>query len=182
MANEYINNKSFETLIDTFQRIKRSKLKYELVILDLDNTYQRRVAKYKDELRKEPLVAAMHQHKQICKEYTNYERELAGYFYILAENVANFFKFKGVEIEDQIQEGVWVCFEKLDKFNPNFRGKNGQKSKAFNYLTTCIVNSYRQMYRYSRNYNELKKKFALHLQEKFENMYVFNGRERNARN
>ena len=52
-----------------------------------------------------------------------------------------------------------ICFEKVDRFNPNFVGKNGQKAKAFNYLTTCCLNHYRQLYRTAKNYIELKKRY-----------------------
>lgn len=52
-----------------------------------------------------------------------------------------------------------ICFEKVDRFNPNYIGKNGQKAKAFNYLTTCCLNHYRQLYRTAKNYIELKKRY-----------------------
>ncbi len=49
-----------------------------------------------------------------------------------------------------------ICFDKIDRFDPS-------KGKAFNYMTTCILNHYRQLYRTARNYNELQRKFGNHL-------------------
>jgi len=42
MANEYINNKTFESVIHGFQYFQRQKLKYELIISDLKETNDRR--------------------------------------------------------------------------------------------------------------------------------------------
>src|SRR5688572_996449 len=91
-------------------------------------------------------------------EYNEAQTELATLFYLLAENIIRAFKFRLIEYEDALQEGVMICFDKLDRFNPNYRGKNGQKAKAFNYMTTCTLNHYKQLYRSAKNYGELKKK------------------------
>lgn len=64
-----------------------------------------------------------------------------------------------------MQEFVMICFDKMERFDPNYIGKSGKKAKAFNYMTTCILNHYRQLYRSARNYNELKKKFQASLQQ-----------------
>jgi DNA-directed RNA polymerase specialized sigma24 family protein len=57
-----------------------------------------------------------------------------------------------IDQDDAVQEGVMICFEKIDRFDP-------KKGKAFNYMTTCILNHFRQLYRTARNYNELKRKY-----------------------
>ena len=41
----------------------------------------------------------------------------------------------------------------MEKFDPT-------KGKAFNYMTTCILNHFRQLWRTAKNYNELKKKYS----------------------
>lgn len=99
-------------------------------------------------------------------KYTESQNKLAISFLTLAENIIRFKKFHFVDVDEAIQEFVMICFDKLDRFDPNFVGKNGQKAKAFNYMTTCIFNHYRQMYRTARNYNEMKRKFQDHLQQK----------------
>ncbi len=105
-------------------------------------------------------------------EYKTAKDELSVLFSLLAENIIRAFKFRLIEHEDALQEGVMICFEKLDRFNPEFRGKNGQKAKAFNYMTTCTLNHYKQLYRSAKNYGELKKKYHKHLVEKLEEMFM----------
>ena len=53
-----------------------------------------------------------------------------------------------------------IGFESAEKFDP-------QKGKAFNYMTTCILNHFRQLWRSARNYQELKKRYNDIIQLKF---------------
>jgi DNA-directed RNA polymerase specialized sigma24 family protein len=92
-------------------------------------------------------------------EYNLSAKDLTDAFYLLAENIIRAFNFQLIDKDDALQEGVMICFEKVDRFNPNYIGKNGQKAKAFNYLTTCCLNHYRQLYRTAKNYIELKKRY-----------------------
>lgn len=92
-------------------------------------------------------------------EYDLAAKDLTDAFYLLAENIIRAFNFQLIDKDDALQEGVMICFEKVDRFNPNYIGKNGQKAKAFNYLTTCCLNHYRQLYRTAKNYIELKKRY-----------------------
>jgi hypothetical protein len=96
-------------------------------------------------------------HDQI--EYNIAAKDLTDAFYLLAENIIRAFNFQLIDKDDALQEGVMICFEKVGRFNPNYIGKNGQKAKAFNYLTTCCLNHYRQLYRTAKNYIELKKRY-----------------------
>lgn len=180
MANEYLNNKNFEIVIELFKQAKRRKARFELIIADLEQTHQRRSTKYGDDSRKEAVVAVQVEYDKACQDFTQYQQELACSFYLLSENITNYAKFPGIDPDDAIQEGVLICFEKVDKFNPNYRGKNGQKAKAFNYMTTCILNHYRQLYRGVRNYNQLKKKYGNFLHECFDSVIIVNGKERSA--
>lgn len=180
MANEYLNNRTFESIIQSFQHYKRQKARFELVVADLRETHERRVVKYQDDARRAALAEAEAGYEAACEGYRDYQQQLAYAFYVLAENIANYAKFSGIEIDDAIQEGVLICFEKVDRFNPDYKGKSGQKAKAFNYMTTCILNHFRQMYRGARNYSELKRKYHIHLQERFEGAVFRNGRERAA--
>lgn len=177
MANEYLNNRTFESTILAFQYYKRQKAKYELILNDLKETHQRRMTKYGDEEKAGPVLDNEKYYQEACRNYKDFQDQLAYAFYILSENIANYAKFSGIDVDDAIQEGVLICFEKVDRFNPNYTGKNGQKAKAFNYMTTCILNHYRQLYRSARNYSELKKRYSVFLQNKIESV-IRNGKER----
>jgi hypothetical protein len=179
MANEYINNKNFESIIQVFQQYKRKKSKYELILRDFEETHNRRFIKYKDDMKRETLESTLDEYKDACLNFKDYQDQLAYAFYLLSENITNYAKFQGIDPDDATQEGVLICFEKVDRFNPNYVGKNGQKAKAFNYMTTCILNHFRQLYRSARNYNELKKRYSSHLADKLETTILFkNGHER----
>lgn len=108
----------------------------------------------------ESAIAEYHKCKanpKINKEnYEKVRQDLAEFFYLLSDQIIKAFKFQFIDEEDARQEGVAICFEKLDRFD----FKRG--SKAFNYLTTVTLNHFRQLYRTAKNYNELKRKFAEH--------------------
>lgn len=171
MASEYLNNKTFESIIQAFQFHKREKERFKMMLSDYEETHNRRIVKYKDEVKREQLEGTLNKHKEACLNFKDYQDQLAYAFYILSENIANYAKFSGIDVDDAIQEGVLICFEKIDRFDP-------RKGKAFNYMTTCILNHYRQLYRSARNYNELKKKYHVFLQDKFESVVMRNGKER----
>lgn len=142
-----------------------------MMLDDCSETYMRRTAKYKDDLKKEQLEVTQKKHNKSVSDYKDYQNQLAYAFYVLSENIANYAKFSGIDVDDAIQEGVLICFEKIDRFDP-------RKGKAFNYMTTCILNHYRQLYRSARNYNELKKKYMVYLSDKFDSVVLRNGKER----
>ena len=175
MSNEYLNNKTFESIIQAFQFHKREKERFKMMLTDYEETHKRRVVKYKDENKKTQLDTADSKYKQSCGNYKDYQNQLAYAFYILAENITNYAKFSGIDVDDAIQEGVLICFEKIDRFDP-------RKGKAFNYMTTCILNHYRQLYRSARNYNELKRKYLIYLSDKFDSVVLKNGKERSQNN
>ncbi len=142
MPNEYINNKIFETIIIKFQHTKREKAKYELLVED------------NCKIQKELDV--------ITGSFNESQIELANAFYVLSENIVRYAKFNLIDTEDAVQDSVLICFEKIDRFDPS-------RGKGFNYFTTCVLNSLRQMYRTARNYNELKRKYMGFLEKTFEN-------------
>jgi hypothetical protein len=158
MSNEYLNNKVFEKIIHSFQKFKKQKVKFNILLEEAKETLIRKkerkisdssdLKKIKD--RKQSCLNA-------CEEFENSKQNLAIVFYTLSENIVRYAKFQLIDIDDAVQEGVMICFEKIDRFNP-------KKGKAFNYMTTCILNHFRQLYRTARNYNELKKKYLNHMQ------------------
>ncbi len=97
--------------------------------------------------------------KKKPSDFSKAEHQLAEAFYILADNIVRAFKFQLIERDDMMQEGVLICFEKLHCFDPNFVTESGNKSKAFNYFTTCTLNHFRQLYRTAKNYKQLKERF-----------------------
>lgn len=151
MANEYLNNKNFERLISKFLQCKKEKLKYEMLMEDIRQTEQRTAnrKKYKKPDNWEEIENAF---EQVMASHKEIQNELTISFYLLSENIVRYRKFNLIDPDDAIQEGVMICFEKIDRFDP-------EKGKAFNYMTTCIINHFRQLYRTARNYNELKKKY-----------------------
>ena len=171
MASEYLNNKNFESIIKEFQFFKRQKVKYQFVLEDFEESHNRRFSKHKDNEHKDRMKDAQESYNKACNNYNDYQDQLAYAFYVLSENIANWAKFSGIDIDDAIQEGVLICFEKIDRFDP-------RKGKAFNYMSTCILNHFRQLYRSARNYNELKKRYHGFLQERFDQIVIRNGKER----
>lgn len=163
MSNQYLNNKSFEAIIESFQSWKKQKDRYELIIKDLDETLER-LKKHEDE--KTLVYVELHRAKylEVCSNFKYFQEQLALAFYLLSENITKYYRPYGIDADDAIQEGVLLCFEKIDRFDPS-------KGKAFTYMTTCILNHYRQIWRSVRNYNELKRRYHGHLQEKFEKAF-----------
>lgn len=152
MASEYLNNKAFESIITKFQDAKRDRSRYEMI--DEDN---------KDRAMKRGLcdprwASRAGDPNEITARFQTAQAELATAFYVLSENIVRYAKFNLIDADDAIQEGVLICFEKIDRFDPS-------KGKAFNYMTTCILNHFRQLYRTARNYNELKRKYHDFLQD-----------------
>lgn len=151
MTIEYLNNKTFETLIVKFQTAKKEQVKFKMFMDDIKSTEKRTLkrGKYKKPpgwLTIEKTFEVVNSHFKIIQD------ELAITFYTLVENIVRYAKFNLVDQDDAIQEGVMSCFEKVDRFDSS-------KGKAFNYLTTVVINCLRQSYRTARNYNELKRKY-----------------------
>lgn len=171
MPTEYLNNKTFEEAIIKFQIIKRSKIRYELILEEIKDRQNRKIKRNiclsEDE---ELLTSYQKTYKEVMKEFETLQKTLADAFYLLATNIVKYARFNGVDQDDAIQEMAMVGFEKLDNFNP-------KKGKAFNFLTTCGLNSMRQLYRSGRNYNELKKRFLAHIQSKIAKTIIKNGKE-----
>ena len=171
MASEYINNQQFERNIAQYQNAKKKKARCLLVIEDLRDTIKRKGVR-KVICTSERKVLKLYQltYQSAENEYKDAEIKLATDFFLLAENLTRYFKFHLIEPDDAIQEGVMICFEKIDRFNPI-------KGKAFNYMTTCCANHFRQLHRTSKNYNELKKKFFTFKQTCEQRTIIKNGKE-----
>ena len=155
-TTEYLNNKSFESLIVRFQQAKRERVKYQMFIDDIKATEKRTTKRGKYQ-KPDSWVSIEKKYYIVSFDFNQVQDELALAFYTLSQNIVRYAKFNLIDQDDAIQEGVMICFEKIDRFDP-------QKGKAFNYMTTCILNHFRQLYRTARNYNELKRKYLDFLQ------------------
>tara|TARA_Y100000034_G_scaffold120495_1_gene163477 strand:+ start:2352 stop:2918 length:567 start_codon:yes stop_codon:yes gene_type:complete len=160
MATEYLNNKDLETVIKKFQKAKRERVKLQFIIEDLELSRERILERRgkKNALIEDLMNYNLGVQNCITTDYTTSQGALATNFYTLSENLANFWQSRAggksyFDIDDAIQEGVLICFEKIDRFDPD-------KGKAFNYLTTCVFNHFRQLYRSAKHYNELKMKYS----------------------
>lgn len=161
----------FENIIDRFQRSKKSTVKYKLMIQDLQEAVKRKSQRKLDVTREKALLKQNElEYQQILNDFSESEQLLTQAFYTLAENLVRFAKFNLIDSDDALQEGVVICFEKIDRFDP-------RKGKAFNYMTTCVLNHFRQLYRSARNYNELKKKYHDFLNFCENKIIIRNGRE-----
>ena len=154
MASEYLNNKNLEKTIIIFQKAKRDRKLYNFLQEDIKKREDKVKVELKDSVNKKI--------SEIANTYEATQNNLAIAFYTLSENIVRYAKFNLIDIDDAIQEGVLVCFEKLDRFNPKI-------GKAFNYMTTCILNHFKQLYRSARNYNELKKRYQDFMMKEVEN-------------
>ena len=144
MASEYLNNKNLEKTIIIFQKAKRDKKLYNFLKEDVKKREDKVKIELKDLINKK--------NSEILNLHEVTQNNLAVAFYTLSENIVRYAKFNLIDIDDAVQEGVLVCFEKLGRFNPKI-------GKAFNYMTTCILNHFKQLYRSAKNYNELKKRY-----------------------
>lgn len=156
--NEYLNNKTFEGLIKSFQDSKRTATMTKMVISEILETIERKkhrkidASANKSRLENKKTILAKSQ-----EDHHESKQKLAIAFFTLSENIVRYAKFQLIDADDAIQEGVMICFDKIDRFD-------SRKGKAFNYMTTCILNHFRQLYRTARNYNELKRKYLNHVQ------------------
>lgn len=169
--NEYLNNKNFERIINDFQSSKKDQQKIGMIIQEIRETLHRKKARKVDassnrrQLRqKEDELEAAHDLHEESRQ------KLAIAFFTLSENIVRYAKFKLIDQDDAVQEGVMICFDKIGRFD-------SRKGKAFNYMTTCILNHFRQLYRTSRNYNELKMKYLNHIQTLSGGGHYKNGRQ-----
>lgn len=172
MRTEYLNNKVFEKVISKFQSSEKAITRYDLIIEDWQGTIERKRERGTITVEEEERAKhSIQKHKEALKENDTSRYELAIAFHNLSEHLVRFAKFQLIDDDDAIQEGVLICFQKVDRFDP-------RKGKAFNYMTTCILNHFRQMYRTARNYNELKKKYLSYLRNLGDQVSVHNGKER----
>ncbi len=171
MKSEYLNNKYFEQIINKFQTSKRQKDKTKLIIESLEKTIKRRKSKsIKHKEYEDDLLNKKKKYSELEKEFEGSKEHLATAFFTLSENITKYAKFQLIDQDDAIQEGVVICFEKINRFD-------SRKGKAFNYMTTCILNHFRQLYRTARNYNELKKRFLNYFQYCDNHVMIKNGKQ-----
>ena len=171
MATEYLKNSDLTKHILEFQASKKEKAKFTLILDDIRESIERKRVRNMSTEREEIVLQQMQTSLDQAKEKYNFAQyDLSTDFYILSENLVRYTKFSFLDPDDALQEGVVICFEKVDRFVP-------RKGRAFNYMTTCIINHFRQLYRTARNYNELKRKYHDFQQYKNNKTIIKNGKE-----
>lgn len=171
MSSEYLNNKFFEKIITQFQNSKKEKSRLEILIEDIKTTISyKKNKKINYSNNKIDLENKEKSYSLAINEHDQAKKHLALAFFTLSENIVKYAKFQLIDVDDAVQEGVMICFEKINRFD-------SRKGKAFNYMTTCILNHFRQLYRSARNYNELKKKYLKHVQFFHNHLMIKNGKE-----
>jgi flagellar biosynthesis component FlhA len=156
--NEYLNNKTFEKIINQFQDSKKEKVKLKILIEEVKDTVARKkIRKVDSRDNKLQVKEKEEEYNLVDSVHEDARQKLAIAFFTLSENIVRYAKFQLIDVDDAVQEGVMICFDKINRFD-------SRKGKAFNYMTTCILNHFRQLYRTARNYNELKKKYLNHMQ------------------
>ena len=172
MSSEYLNNKDFEKIIFDFQKSKREIERFLLIVNEQEDAIRRKEKRSTNADQNVQLLELSRiAHAAATSQYEDSKQRLATAFYVLSDNLVRYAKFHLIDSDDALQEGVVICFEKVDRFVP-------KKGRAFNYMTTCILNHFRQLYRSARNYNELKKKYHDFQQFKVSRMIFANGKEK----
>ena len=98
-------------------------------------------------------------------EYKRIQEVLANFFYELSKRLLDSYNFNLIDYDEALQEGVLIALQRVERFDHSYIGQEGQKSKAFNYITTCILNHFRHLYRGAKNENEFKLRYYNHLIE-----------------
>lgn len=168
MKVEYLNNKKFEMVIIEFQKCKTQKMKYDLLCSDME------FHKCTNNKNKQSIVIPEGEPLKSQLAFEVAQGELANAFHMLSQNIVRYAKFNHIDEDDAVQEGVMICFERVDRFNP-------LKGKAFNYMTTCILNQFRQLYRAAKNHQDLKKKISELYQLKSGSAIRRRGKDKNAK-
>jgi hypothetical protein len=169
--NEYLNNKNFEKIINDFQSSKRHQDRIGMLMQEIRETLHRKKIRKVDASTNRKQLREKESELEAAQDlYEESRQKLATAFFTLSENIVRYAKFKLIDQDDAIQEGVMICFDKIGRFD-------SRKGKAFNYMTTCILNHFRQLYRTSRNYNELKMKYLNHIQMLSGGGHYKNGRQ-----
>ena len=161
--NEYLNNDSFQKSIADFQRLQKFIERTKLYIEDQQKTKKLKEAYHLDISEHDKKIQEyLSGIQEVQTDFKRAEARLTEDFYTLSNNIAAYWikKYSGIDADDAVQDAVVICFDKIDRFDP-------EMGRAFSYMTTCITNHFRQVYRVNKNYNELKRRYQNHLQEKY---------------
>lgn len=175
MATEYLSNSFLEDAIQRFKKSRQDKIRFQLFIEDINNSNKKRQKHEKEPIQDIAVYSELY--SDASKRFDESNSDLATSFMKLSEHLVRYAKDIIVDSDDAIQEGAVICFAKLEQFNPNFIGKDGKKAKAFNYMTTCILNHFRQIFRTHKNYRDLKERFKQFQMMKYSGISIRNGRE-----
>ena len=123
-------------------------------------------------LRFKKLKLTKDQNQEDLLEYKSIQEKLANFFYELSKRLLDSYNFNLIDYDEALQEGVLIALQRVERFDHSYIGQEGQKSKAFNYITTCILNHFRHLYRGAKNDNEFKLKYYNHLIESLDYLSI----------
>lgn len=169
MKTEYLNNDFLEDTMEIYKKSRLEKVRFETIIEDLRSS----IAKRRKNKKKSVLADIDHYHSEYIRaagDFDTAQKQLTKSFYTLTERLIGYCRDIIVDTDDALQEGVCACFEKLNKFTKG-------KGKAFNYLTTCVMNHFRQMYRGHKSYKLFKERYKEFMSNKFSSVLIKNKRE-----
>lgn len=173
---EYLNNHYLEEMIARFQKSKKdiADIKVLLVLFEKNPNVSLHLNEESPAISFEECKIL---HRQAQDEFVECQGILTNAFYMLSEKLVEYARAKWgwsplVDAEDAIQDGVITCLNKIDLFDPKL-------GKAFNYMTTCVLNNHKQLYRTAKNFNDFKRRYRDHLaQFQIEEALYRRGKER----
>lgn len=169
MATEYLSNKFLEDAILRFKKHKQEKTRYKLIVEDMSMSNEKRKINCLIPLFSDVDIYVQ-KYKNSEYHFEKSKNDLAQSFMVLSQHLVRYAKDIIIDQDDAVQEGVMICFDKIDRFNP-------EMGKAFNYMTTCILNHYRQIYRTDKNYRDLKERFKEFIIARTNGVIIRNGKE-----
>ena len=89
MATEYLNNKTFESLIVKFQFVKKQRVKYQMLMDDIIGTHQRTMKRGKYQ-KPDTWTTTENEFRVISSKFQESQDELAIAFYTLSENIVRY--------------------------------------------------------------------------------------------
>jgi hypothetical protein len=103
-------------MINQFQSSKKDINRIGLISEEIRDTMSRKkIRKIDSSENKAALKAKEEGLKNAVQEHEECKRTLASAFFTLSENIVRYAKFQLIDADDAVQEGVMICFDKIDQ-------------------------------------------------------------------
>lgn len=157
VKHEYLNNKLFESIISGYQTAVIGVERYTLITKNTQDQITDLNLRNKQSVFLEDTLATAQQQLKLCqREREDFQHKLAIAFYSIAEGILKKYTFRHLDWSDALQEACLVSFRKIMKFDT-------RKGKGFNYITTVMLNHFRQQYRLGQTYVDHMYKYGTFL-------------------